>query len=92
MDSAFDLKKDAGVVLSQMPDTGAFVKRGRTVFIVVNKSQAPLTPMPDLMGVSYRTFMLPQTHTGIPASDARSQRHFTLSLSPSPRWKMPCSS
>lgn len=55
VDSAFDLKKDAGVVLSQMPDTGAFVKRGRTVFIVVNKSQAPLTPMPDLMGVSYRS-------------------------------------
>lgn len=55
VDSAFDLKKDGGVVLSQMPDTGAFVKRGRTVFIIVNKSQAPLTPMPDLMGVSYRS-------------------------------------
>lgn len=55
VDSAFDVKKDAGIVLSQMPDTGAFVKRGRTVFIVVNKSQAPLTPMPDLMGVSYRS-------------------------------------
>lgn len=55
VDSAFDIKKDAGIVLSQMPDTGAFVKRGRTVFIVVNKSQAPLTPMPDLMGVSYRS-------------------------------------
>lgn len=55
VDSAFDLKKDAGIVLSQMPDTSAFVKRGRTVFIVVNKSQAPLTPMPDLMGVSFRS-------------------------------------
>ncbi len=54
-DSAYDIRKEPGMVLSQMPDTGAFVKKGRTVFIVINKSQAPLTPMPELMGVSYRS-------------------------------------
>lgn len=55
VDSTFDMRAPSGMVLSQIPDTGSFVKKGRTVFIVVNKTQAPLTPMPDLAGVSYRS-------------------------------------
>ena len=55
VDSTYDLKKPKGVVLSQMPDTGTFVKAGRTVFITVNKQEAPLTQVPDLSGVSYRS-------------------------------------
>jgi len=55
VDSTFDMKYPPGMVISQMPDTGVFVKKGRTVFIVVSKTQAPLTPMPDLAGVSYRS-------------------------------------
>lgn len=55
VDSTYDLKKPSGVVLLQMPDTGAWVKKGRTVFITINKTVAPLTPMPDLNGVSYRS-------------------------------------
>jgi len=55
IDSAFDMKKEIGVVLSQMPDTGSMVKKGRTVYLVINKGQAPLIPMPDLSGVSYQS-------------------------------------
>lgn len=55
VDSTYDLKKPAGVVLSQMPDTGSMVKRGRSVFITVNKQEAPPTQVPDLSGVSYRS-------------------------------------
>lgn len=55
IDSSYDMKKAAGTVLTQSPDTGQFVKKGRTVFIVVNKSMAPPTTMPDLTGVSYRS-------------------------------------
>lgn len=55
VDSAFDMKKNPGVVLAQMPDTGSLVKTGRTIFLTVNKAQAPATPMPDLTGVSYRS-------------------------------------
>lgn len=55
IDSTYDMKKKPGVVLSQMPDTGQFVKSGRTVFLVINKTEAPLIPMPDLSGVSYRS-------------------------------------
>lgn len=55
VDSTFDMRKPSGAVLSQIPDTGQFVKKGRTVFLIVNKNQPPLTPMPDLAGVSYRS-------------------------------------
>ena len=55
VDSAYDLKKKSMTVLAQMPDTGSMVKTGRTIFLIVNKAQAPLTPMPDLLGVSYRS-------------------------------------
>lgn len=55
IDSSFEMKKQPGIVLSQLPDTGQFVKKGRTVFIVINKTQAPPTEMPNLAGVSYRT-------------------------------------
>lgn len=55
IDSSYDMKKPFGVVLSQIPDTGQFVKRGRTVFLIINKMQAPLIAMPDLTGVSYRS-------------------------------------
>lgn len=55
IDSTYDMKRPSGTVLSQMPDTGSMVKRGRTVFIVINKTEAPMIPMPDLTGVSYRS-------------------------------------
>lgn len=55
IDSTYDMKMKPGVVLSQMPDTGQFVKSGRTVFLIINKFEAPLIPMPDLTGVSYRS-------------------------------------
>lgn len=55
VDSTFDMKLASGTVISQLPDTGQFVKKGRTVFLVVNKATAPPTAMPDLAGVSYRS-------------------------------------
>lgn len=55
IDSTYDMKLASGVVISQLPDTGQFVKKGRTVFLVVNKATAPPTAMPDLAGVSFRS-------------------------------------
>lgn len=55
IDSTFDMKKPPGTVLAQTPDTGQFVKKGRTIFLVINKSLAPPTAMPDLAGVSFRS-------------------------------------
>ena len=58
VDSAYDMKHEPSSILSQMPDTGSMVKKGRTVFVVVNKAEAPLTPMPDLTGLSYRSGLM----------------------------------
>lgn len=55
VDSAYDPKQKPFVVLSQMPDVNAIVKRGRTVFLTVNKAEAPLTPMPNLLNLSFRS-------------------------------------
>ncbi|MEZ5015996.1 MAG: PASTA domain-containing protein [Flavipsychrobacter sp.] len=55
VDSVFELKKKSNIVLSQKPDTGSIVKRGRTIFITVNKAQAPLAPMPNLLNLSFRS-------------------------------------
>ncbi len=55
VDSAYDPKQKPLTVLSQVPEVGATVKTGRTVFITVNRKQPPMTPMPNLVGLSYRS-------------------------------------
>jgi len=41
---------DSNIVLSQMPEAGTEVKPGRKVYLVVNKREKPVFPMPDLLG------------------------------------------
>jgi eukaryotic-like serine/threonine-protein kinase len=55
IDSAYDPKKKAFIVMSQIPDVNAVVKTGRTIFLTVNKSVPPMTPMPNLLNLSYRS-------------------------------------
>ncbi|WP_276134352.1 PASTA domain-containing protein [Polluticoccus soli] len=55
VDSAYDPKAKPFVVLSQMPEVNAVVKKGRTVFLTINKAEPPLTPMPNLMNLSFRS-------------------------------------
>ncbi len=55
VDSAYDPKKKSYVVLSQIPEVNSIVKNGRTIFITVNKALAPLTPMPNLLNLSFRS-------------------------------------
>lgn len=55
IDSAYDPSKKAYIVLAQMPEVNSTVKTGRTVFITVNKAQPPLTPMPNLQNLSFRS-------------------------------------
>jgi beta-lactam-binding protein with PASTA domain len=55
VDSAYEPKQKAYAVLAQMPEVGATVKRGRTVFITINKKEPPMTPMPNIVGLSYRS-------------------------------------
>lgn len=58
IDSSYDPKQKPFTVLAQIPDPNAVVKKGRTIFLTVNKSEAPLTPMPKLMDLSYRSAVL----------------------------------
>ena len=58
VDSTFDLKQKPLTVLAQRPDTGSTVKIGRTIFLTVNKAQAPLTAMPNLTGLSYNSALM----------------------------------
>ncbi|HRO42967.1 MAG TPA: PASTA domain-containing protein, partial [Flavipsychrobacter sp.] len=58
VDSSYDPDKKPFVVLSQMPDVNAVVKKGRTIFLTVNKAEPPLTPMPKLTDLSYRSAVL----------------------------------
>lgn len=55
LDSTYDPKQKPFVVLAQMPDSGSIVKMGRTVFLTINKSVAPGTPMPNLVSLSFRS-------------------------------------
>lgn len=55
IDSAYDPAKKAYIVLSQVPENGSVVKTGRTVFLTINKAVPPLTPMPNLLNLSFRS-------------------------------------
>lgn len=55
VDSAYEPEKRPYVVLTQQPDTSAIVKTGRMIFLTVNKAEPPLTVMPNLVGLSYRS-------------------------------------
>ncbi|OJW77340.1 MAG: hypothetical protein BGO69_18330 [Bacteroidetes bacterium 46-16] len=54
VDSTYDPKLAPYTVLSQIPEVGSVVKGGRTVFITVNKKNPPMTPMPNLINLSFR--------------------------------------
>lgn len=55
VDSIYDPKQKPFVVLNQIPEVGATVKRGRILFITVNRAVPPSIPMPNLIGLSYRS-------------------------------------
>src|ERR1041384_3544676 len=55
VDSTYEPAKKALIVLQQIPDGGEVVKRGRMLFLTVNKSVPPQTPMPNLVNLSFRS-------------------------------------
>jgi beta-lactam-binding protein with PASTA domain len=58
VDSTYFPDKKPFVVLRQLPDIGDMVKHGRMLFLTVNKSVPPLTPMPNLVNLSFRSAYL----------------------------------
>jgi eukaryotic-like serine/threonine-protein kinase len=58
VDSIYIPYKDPLEVIFQEPAAGNMVKRGRTVFLTVNKIMPPSIPMPDLVNMSFRNAVL----------------------------------
>lgn len=55
IDSSYDPNKKGGEVLDQQPNAGAKVKNGRTLFLILNKTNAPTIAMPNLVNLSFRS-------------------------------------
>ncbi len=55
VDSAFDPKKGPVDILSQIPLPGEVVKKGRKIYITVNRVNPPMATMPDLLNLSFRS-------------------------------------
>jgi beta-lactam-binding protein with PASTA domain len=58
IDSAYDPQQKPLAVLAQVPDPNSVVKNGRTIFLTINKTEPPLTPMPKLTDLSYRSAVM----------------------------------
>lgn len=58
IDSAYDPSLKALTILGQEPEVGEIVKPGRTIFLTVNKTEPPKTPMPNLNGLSLRSAIM----------------------------------
>jgi len=55
VDSTYEPTAKPLSVLKQVPDTGSYVKTGRTVFLTFNMMIPPRIPMPSLVGLTYRS-------------------------------------
>ncbi len=53
VDSTYEPAYPPLAVLKQVPDPGAIVKEGRTIFLTVNRVNPPLISMPNLVGMSF---------------------------------------
>ena len=58
IDSIFDPTKKGLVVLDVQPVQGSTVKPGRTIFLLINKMNAPEVEMPNLVNLSFRSAVL----------------------------------
>lgn len=55
IDSTFEPTAKGLEVLEQQPDAGSIVKKGRTIFLTVNKLSSPEIDMPNLVNLSFRS-------------------------------------
>jgi len=68
-DSVYDPNAPKLSVIKQAPETDAQVKHGRTVFLTVNRAQAPLIDMPNLVGFTIRSASMYLTSVGLKLGD-----------------------
>jgi beta-lactam-binding protein with PASTA domain len=54
-DSVYDASVPPLMVTRQLPDADALVKKGRTIYLSINRASAPMATMPNLIGYSFRS-------------------------------------
>ena len=61
IDSTYQSYKNPLEVVYQEPEAGAVVKKGRTIFLTINRKTVPTVPMPNLVNLSFRNALLTMT-------------------------------
>lgn len=54
IDSVFVRNKPLGTIVEQIPAANSFVKRDRSIFLIVNQRQVRTIPLPELIDISIR--------------------------------------
>lgn len=54
IDSVYLKDKALGTIVEQIPVENSFVKKNRSIFLIVNKKQVKMIPLPEVSDVSYR--------------------------------------
>ncbi len=58
IDSVYDSNAQRLSVLKQSPEPDAVVKNGRTIYLTINRIEAPTVEMPNLIGLSFKSAQL----------------------------------
>lgn len=76
-DSVFDISQPKLNIIKQSPDADAVVKKGRTVYLTVNRLVAPKVEMPNLVGLSFKSAILYLEGLGLKLGDTSYIPDFT---------------
>lgn len=69
VDSIFDISQPRLSVMKQTPDAEAIVKKGRTIFLTVNRLVTPKIDMPNLVGLSLKSALIYLESAGLKLGD-----------------------
>ena len=68
-DSVFTTAVPGLTITKQIPEGGALVKYGRTIYLTINRSEAPKIEMPSLIGFSFKSAALYLEGMGLKLGD-----------------------
>lgn len=54
IDSVYDKNKPLGTIIEQIPSAGSSVKKHRSIYLILNKRQSKMIPMPEVNDISFR--------------------------------------
>ena len=69
IDSVYEMKLPKLSVVKQSPEPDAVVKHGRTIYLTINRQEAPTVEMPNLVGLSFKSAQLYLESMGLVLGD-----------------------